>query len=78
MITLQIRLYGILRDTVASADRGQLCLTVNDSTTIQELLDILDVAGLMNVAVNDELVHEWGRPLQDGDNIKIFRPSVGG
>lgn len=77
-MTLQIRLYGALRDTVPNADRGRLEMTLTKSMTIAALLARLELSGHVQVAVNGEVVPEWDHLLHNADVVEIFQPAAGG
>ena len=57
---------------------GQSEIEVADSTTLQDILDDLEIHRRVVISVND--VHETNksRRLQDGDNVKIFSSISGG
>lgn len=77
-MTLQIRLYGALRDKVPEANRGQFSIILPESITIHELLARLNLDGDLHVAVNGEIVQKWDVRLCDGDRAEIFHPTAGG
>jgi molybdopterin converting factor small subunit len=78
MITVHVRLFGILRDRLPEETKGRITLSLPEGAAISAVLDRLDVHRHIQVAVNEEIEDNLGKRLHDGDKIEIFRPSAGG
>jgi molybdopterin converting factor small subunit len=75
---VDIRLFGHFRRLLRETD-GRLTLTVDEGTTVREVLRMVRVpeAEVGPVSVNGELA-AVGTPLRDGDRVCVFSPIGGG
>lgn len=78
MITIHVRLHGILRDKLPPEAKGLTSLDVPDSAVLSAVLQQLSLQRRTEVAVNDEIVDNLDTPLKDGDRLDVFRPAAGG
>lgn len=78
MIEIHVRLHGALRDKLPPGAKGRTTLTLHEGTTVTAVLDQLSLHRRIEVAVNNEIVDNRDKPLQDGDHVEIFRPAAGG
>lgn len=80
-----VRLFASLRDRIPDAARGQAELTLPDGTSLQELIERLEIPAVQAqmVLVNGEQAprKEEARrdvTLAEGDTVSIFPPLAGG
>ena len=78
MIHVDIRLHGILRDRLPAEKKGLTSLNLPEQSTVQAVIDHLDLKGVLSIAVNDEIELHAGHPLSDGDRVELFRIAGGG
>lgn len=78
---IHIRLHGILRDWLPPEARGQATWEFAEGASVADLLVVLDELGIrrrFNVARNGSTVNSESEPLEDGDEIDVFRSIAGG
>ena len=75
---ISLRLLGALRDLLPPEKKGRDLLDLPDGSILDELLASLAIRGRFSVSINDEIVNDRSRPLNDGDEIIIFRSAAGG
>ncbi len=75
---IHIRLHGALRDKLPPENKGQAVLEVPEGETATAVLDQLSLRGHLQVAINQTIIENLDTPLQDGDEIELFRPAAGG
>ena len=78
MIQIHVRLHGIFRDKLPAEANGRADMNFPDNTSITAVLEHLAINRHIQVALNDEIEDNLEKPLQDGDQLEIFRPSAGG
>ncbi len=78
MITIHVRLLGMLRDKLPREAKGRASLELPDGATVADLLAQLELRGHLQVAINDTIVENEDTPLRSGDQVEIFRPAAGG
>ncbi len=78
MITIDVRLYSILREKLPRETGGQISLQLGDGATVEDLLANLGIERRVVISVNDEHARETNRKLQDGDRVRIFSSISGG
>jgi sulfur carrier protein ThiS len=76
-IKINLQLYSILREKLPQDAKGQAVLQLNHGTSLQDLLDELEITRKVVISVNDDHESDLSRRLQDGDRVKIFS-SIGG
>jgi sulfur carrier protein ThiS len=74
---INLQLYSILREKLPQDAKGQAVLQLNHGTSLQDLLDELEITRKVVISVNDDHESDLSRRLQDGDRVKIFS-SIGG
>ena len=75
---INLELMGPLVDFLPDSDKGKATLTLNNDSTIADLLDKLQIKRKVVVAVNGD--EEKGRDhvLSEGDEVLIFTVISGG
>ena len=76
-ITINIKLYSILREKLPPEANGQAVLTMPLGATLADLLDSLGITRRVVVSVNAGHEPDLTRQLQAGDQVQVFS-SVGG
>lgn len=76
-IKINLQLYSILREKLPQDAKGQAVLQLNHGTSLQDLLDELEITRKVVISVNDDHESDLSRRLKDGDRVKIFS-SIGG
>jgi len=76
-IKITLQLYSILREKLPPDAKGQAVLHLNAGTSLQDLLEELEIYRKVVISVNDDHESDLSRRLNDGDRIKIFS-SIGG
>ena len=76
-IKINLQLYSILREKLPQDAKGQAVLQLNHGTSLQDLLEELEINRKVVISVNDDHESDLSRRLQDGDRVKIFS-SIGG
>lgn len=75
---IKIKLYSILRDKLPSNKNGETTLEMGVNSSLQDLLDKLDINRHVVISVNDEHQSEFHQPLKDGDYVRVFTIIGGG
>lgn len=78
MISVHVRLHGVLRDKLPAEAKGRTTLSVPEGTTIAALLEQFSLRSSVEVALNEEIEDNRERPLVDGDRLEFFRAAAGG
>ena len=74
---IHIQLFSILREKLPPEAKGRTVLHVDEGTTVEDLLRILNINRRVAISINDEQERDQTRILKDGDQVKVFT-SVGG
>lgn len=69
---------GPLVDYLPDSECGQTKMSLNDESTIADLLSLLKIKQRVAVAVNGEQEKEMKDLLKDGDNVMVFTNVSGG
>lgn len=82
-ITVEVRLFSRLRSVLPEEAKGRAAVELPVGTSVERLLDELDLAGgehgrVRLVTVNDEPQAGHDQVLHDGDRVRIFPFVVGG
>lgn len=79
MISIEVRLYTILRQRPDGQVRGRLSLELQNGATVADVLQALDVPDDLPIliSVNDEHV-EPSRTLHDSDEVELIPAIAGG
>ena len=78
---VNLKLFATLRKKLPPGSKaGKATLTVDDGTTILDVIHQLDIPEDLAhmVLVNGEQTHDLGQALADGDGLSIFPPVAGG
>lgn len=78
MINVHVHLHGILRDKLPRDARGRTDLSLPPTATVADVLAHFDIDRLVTIAVNEEVELDETHPLNDGDEVEIFRVAAGG
>ena len=74
---IDLTLHGILRDYLPKKAKGKTSLTLPEGTTIEEVVQQLEIKQNVSAAVNGQEV-ETSRVLRDGEELHLFRHIAGG
>ncbi|MFZ5808256.1 MAG: MoaD/ThiS family protein [Chloroflexota bacterium] len=77
-MNVRVTLFSILREKVPPENRGKINLELPAGATIADILRMLDIEMHVVCAVNGQVEADHSRILQDGDEVRIFRPAGGG
>jgi len=77
---IHVHLFSILREHLPpGGERGRATVTLPEGVTVADLIAHLGIARRVRlVTVNGVQEKDRGRPLQDGDRVKLFPAMVGG
>jgi thiamine biosynthesis protein ThiS len=77
-LQVSVHLHGILRDHLPSEAKGQATLSLDDRTTVGDLLAQLGIKRRVIVALNQNQEPDDTYVLQDGDKVSIYTVIGGG
>jgi thiamine biosynthesis protein ThiS len=77
-LQVSVHLHGILRDHLSSEAKGQATLSLDDGTTVGDLLAQLGIKRRVIVALNQNQEPDNTYILQDGDKVSIYTIIGGG
>jgi thiamine biosynthesis protein ThiS len=77
-LQVSVHLHGILRDHLPSEAKGQATLSLDDGTTVGDLLAQLGIKRRVIVALNQNQDPDDTYVLQDGDKVSIYTIIGGG
>ena len=75
---INLELMGPLVDFLPDADKGKATLTLNNDSTIADMLDKLQIKRKVVVAVNGDEEKGLDHVLSDGDEVLVFTVISGG
>ena len=75
---INLELMGPLVDFLPDSDRGKAAMTLNDDSTIADLLDKLQIKRKVVVAVNGDEEKGLAYVLNEGDEVLVFTIVSGG
>ena len=75
---VSVHLHGILRDHLPSEAKGQATFSLDDGTTVGDLLAQLGIKRRVIVALNQDQEPDNTYVLQDGDKVSIYTIIGGG
>ncbi|MGB9641552.1 MAG: MoaD/ThiS family protein [Anaerolineales bacterium] len=75
---ITVRLYSTLRDKLPPEKRGIATFDLAPASTLMDLLTLLGIDIKVVCSINGQVERELSTPLQEGDEVRIFRPSTGG
>jgi len=70
--------YSILRDALPPGSGGKLDVEVKEGSTLLTLLEQVGMPREAACAINGMIQRDPDFPLQDGDQVSVFRPGSGG
>ena len=75
---INLELMGPLVDFLPDSDKGKATLTLNNDSTINDMLDKLQIKRKVVVAVNGDEEKGLDHVLIDGDEVLVFTVISGG
>ena len=75
---INLELMGPLVDFLPDADKGKATFTLNNDSTIADMLDKLQIKRKVIVAVNGDEEKGLDHVLSDGDEVLVFTVVSGG
>ena len=75
---INLELMGPLMDFLPDSDRGKAAMTLNDDSTIADMLNKLKIKQKVVVAVNGDEEKGLDHILSEGDEVLIFTVVSGG
>jgi sulfur carrier protein ThiS len=77
---IYVHLFSILREHLPpGGERGRATVTLPEGATVADLIAHLGITRRVRLAIVNGAQEEYrGRPLQDGDYVKLFPAMVGG
>lgn len=78
MLEVHVQLYSILREKLPHDARGRTTLQLEVGATLADILELLEIERKVVVGVNGAYEGDYSRPVQDGDELKIFSAVSGG
>ena len=75
---ITVRLYSTLRDKLPPEKRGVATVNLPPASTLKDLLTMLGIDIKVICSINGQVEQDLSTPLQEGDEVRIFRPSAGG
>lgn len=75
---VHVQLYSILREELPEEAKGKITLNFEETTTLGQVLEDLDISQRVVMSVNDVHESDRARELHDGDGIRIFSSVSGG
>ena len=75
---INLELMGPLMDFLPDSDRGKAAMTLNDDSTIADLLDKLQIKRKVVVAVNGDEEKGLDYVLSEDDEVLVFTVVSGG
>ncbi len=75
---VHVQLYSILREKLPSEARGRATLQLEEGTTVADIIEQFEIKRRVVVGVNGAHERDHLRPVQEGDEVKIFSAVSGG
>lgn len=75
---VHVQLYSILREKLPATARGGTTLQPEVGATLADIVELLEIKHNVVIGVNGAYERDHSRPLQDGDELKIFSAVSGG
>jgi sulfur carrier protein ThiS len=76
---IQVKLFSRFREHLPRETRGEATVELPEGSTVGQLVAHLGIERRVRlIVVNDEPEPDRDRPLQDGDQVKVFPVVVGG
>ena len=78
LLEIHLQLYSILREKLPPETHGRVVLQMEETATLTDLLNQLDITKRVVISVNGDHVRDHSRKLHNGDNVKVFSSISGG
>ena len=75
---ITVTLYGLLREKLPRASKGITKLEIQEGSTLNDVIAMLNLTGQLVVALNGQVTQDRAYSLHAGDQIQIFQPAGGG
>ena len=75
---INLELMGPLVDFLPDSDKGKATMTLNNDSTVADMLDKLQIKRKVVVAVNGDEEKGFDHVLSDGDEVLVFTVISGG
>ena len=75
---IKVALFSVFREKLPRENHGRTTLELPEGSTLNDLLDRLDIQILALCSINNRLEYDLTTQLKDGDEVYIFRPIGGG
>jgi sulfur carrier protein ThiS len=77
-VKVSLSLSGIFKDKLPKEAHGKTVIDVPGELTLSEILESFDIHSGAICVINGQFETDFGRALQDGDQVQILRPMGGG
>ena len=77
-LKISVILHSYLRELLPPGAKGAASLDLPESSSVQDVFDLLKLPPQIAFAVNDHLDQDHSRLLHEGDTLHFFRPAAGG
>jgi molybdopterin converting factor small subunit len=76
---VQVKLFSLLREHLPEEAKGEGTIDLPEGATVEDLVEHLGIVRRIRIlSINGERETDRARPLQEGDNVRIFPFVVGG
>ncbi|NTU75157.1 MAG: MoaD/ThiS family protein [Anaerolineaceae bacterium] len=75
---LHVILHSYLREKLPAEARGEVNLEMPEGSTVADVMANLGLPEQVVCAINRQLERNRQKPLQEGDEVRFFRPGAGG
>jgi sulfur carrier protein ThiS len=77
-LEIHLHLYSILREKLPPDKAGRTVLTLEEGTTLSDILEKFSIKPRVVISVNGTHEPDKSRRLEEGDEVKIFSAISGG
>jgi len=75
---IRVVLHSVLRERLPPETNGKADLELPEGCTVQEVIHRLGLPEHVSCAINGQIERSLHKILQDGDEVRFFRPGAGG
>jgi len=75
---LHVILHSYLREKLPAEARGEVNMEMPEGSTVADVMANLGLPEQVVCAINRQLERNRQKPLQEGDEVRFFRPGAGG
>jgi len=75
---IKVALFSVFREKLPRESRGRTVLELPEGSTLNDLLEKLDIHITAVCSINGRLEYDLTTPLKEKDEVYIFRPVGGG